>query len=87
MIPLLLTSLVLSATCLITTVSDVRVVHFINGNLGDNSFFDSVASGLDRAEKDLGVKMKTFQASYNKTNWSSALEAAASMEDYDIPVA
>jgi len=69
------------------TGSDVRVIHFINGNLGDNTFFDSVASGLDRAEKDLGVKMKTFHASYNKTNWCLALEAAASLEDYGILIA
>ena len=62
MMPLLLISLALAATCLITLISstfsataaecssqtghtEVRVIHFINGNLGDNTFFDSAASG------------------------------------------
>jgi basic membrane protein A len=104
MIPLLLISLALVATCLITLISstfsataaegssqtghtEVRVIHFINGNLGDNSFFDSAASGLDRAEKDLGVSVETIQAGYNKTNWQPTIDAAASRDDYDILIA
>jgi basic membrane protein A len=63
------------------------VIHFINGNLGDNSFFDSAASGLDRAEKDLGASVETIQANYNKTNWQPAIDAAASRDDYDILIA
>lgn len=104
MMPLLLISLALAATCLITLISstfsataaecssqtghtEVRVIHFINGNLGDNTFFDSAASGLDRAEKDLGASVETIQAGYNKTNWQPTIDVAASRDDYDILIA
>ena len=33
----------------------LRVVLYVNGTLGDKSFFDSAARGLEMAEEELGV--------------------------------
>ena len=45
--------------------SAVFVVHFINGALGDGSFFDSAARGIAEAEAELGIEVVTIEAGYN----------------------
>lgn len=59
----------------------VKVVHFINGAQGDESFFDSAVRGI--AEADFGVVATTIEAGYNSSAWGEKLEAAA-REDYDV---
>ncbi|WP_316968712.1 BMP family lipoprotein [Candidatus Methanocrinis alkalitolerans] len=60
------------------------VVHFINGALGDGSFFDSAARGIAEAEAELGIEVVTIEAGYNSSAWRELLEAAAAGEDYDL---
>ena len=64
--------------------SAVLVIHFINGALGDGSFFDSAARGIAEAEAELGIEVVTIEAGYNSSAWRELLEAAASGEDYDL---
>ncbi|RMF06001.1 MAG: BMP family ABC transporter substrate-binding protein, partial [Chloroflexi bacterium] len=64
----------------------LKVLLFINGVLGDKSFFDSAQRGMDRAEKELGAQTKTIEAGLDETQWESALVDAAANEDYDVLV-
>ncbi|MFO7632425.1 MAG: hypothetical protein R6W76_07800, partial [Caldilinea sp.] len=34
----------------------LRIVHFVNGVLGDKSFFDSAQRGIQRAADELGAQ-------------------------------
>ncbi len=62
----------------------VKVVHFINGAQGDESFFDSAVRGIAEAEADFGVEVATIEAGYNSSAWGEKLEEAAAGEDYDV---
>ena len=35
----------------------LKVLHFVNGALGDKSFFDSAQRGIDRAVAELGLSL------------------------------
>ena len=61
-----------------------KVINQINGLSGDKSFFDSAISGVNRAEKDFGVEVLTFEAGMDPAKWGPALEDAAANEDFDI---
>jgi len=52
----------------------VKVVPFINGARGDESFFDSAAA---EAEADFGIEVATIEAGYSPSAWGRQLEAAA----------
>ncbi len=62
----------------------LKVVLLINGVLGDQSFFDSAARGVNRARDELGVQVKIIEAGIDPARWEPALEDAAANEDYDI---
>lgn len=62
----------------------LKVILFINGFLGDKSFFDSAQRGVDRAAEELGVETKTIEATLDETQWEAAIVDAAANEDYDI---
>jgi basic membrane protein A len=62
----------------------VKVVHFINGAKGDESFFDSAVRGIEEAEADFGIEAATIEACYNSSTWGEQLEEAAAGEDYDV---
>ena len=62
----------------------LKVVLFINGVLGDKSFFDSAQRGVDRAEKELGIQSKTIEAGIDETNWESALIDTVANEEFDV---
>lgn len=64
----------------------LKVILFINGTLGDKSFFDSAQRGVDRAVAELGVEAKTIEASYDATQWEPSLVDAAANEDFDVMV-
>ena len=66
--------------------SDVlKIVNLINGNLGDKSFFDSSAYGMELIEEKYGdkVMVKTVEMTYDETKWEPTLLDAAD-EDWDI---
>ncbi len=62
----------------------LRVIHFVNGVLGDKSFFDSAQRGIDQAVAELGIESKTIEAGIDETTWEAALLDAAENEEYDI---
>ena len=62
----------------------LKVVLFINGVLGDKSFFDSAQRGIDRAKEELGIEAKTIEAGLDETTWEPALVDAAANEEYDV---
>lgn len=62
----------------------LKVVLFVNGVLGDKSFFDSAQRGVDRAKAELGIEAKTIEAGLDETQWEAALVDAAANEEYDV---
>ncbi|GAB4425095.1 MAG: BMP family ABC transporter substrate-binding protein [Anaerolineae bacterium] len=62
----------------------LKVVLFINGVLGDKSFFDSAQRGVDRAKAELGIESKTIEAGIDEVGWEAALVDAAANEEYDV---
>jgi basic membrane protein A len=62
----------------------LKVVLFINGVLGDKSFFDSAQRGIDRAVAELGVEAKTIEAGIDETTWEPAIVDAVANEEYDV---
>jgi basic membrane protein A len=64
----------------------LKVVLFINGVLGDKSFFDSAQRGVDRAKEELGIEAKTIEAGIDETQWEAALVDAAANEDFDLMI-
>ncbi len=63
---------------------NIRVINFLNGMQGDDSFFDSAVRGVSRAQQDLGLEVVTIEAGYDPAQWQPALEEVAAREDYDI---
>ncbi len=83
--PILIIALILIAP--FTANADdnaVKVIHFINGAQGDESFLDSAARGIAEAEEDFGIEATTIEAGYNTSSWGEQLEEAAAREDYDV---
>lgn len=62
----------------------LKVVLFINGVLGDKSFFDSAQRGVDRAIDELGIEAKTIEAGLDETQWEAAMIDAAANQDFDV---
>jgi len=64
----------------------LQVALFVNGTLGDRSFFDSAALGLRRAHAELGMATKTVEAGADPTGWEGALTDLVDGGDYDVIV-
>lgn len=62
------------------------VALVLHGNLGDKSFFDSAAAGVNQAAADLGVEVKIIEAGSDPSKWEPALLDAADA-GYDIVIA
>lgn len=76
----LLVSVVVAPGCKKTTTETqkkVKVTLYINGTLGDKSFFDSANRGLEMAVKDLGVDGKVIEGGYDPAKWQPDLEQLA----------
>jgi basic membrane protein A len=58
------------------TGEPLKVLLFVNGVLGDKSFFDSAQRGLDKAVAELGVEGKTKPS--GKPPWSTPLPTKSS---------
>ncbi len=61
----------------------LKVVLYLNGTLGDKSFFDSANRGMQMIEKDFGVEGKTIEGGYDPSKWEPDLEQL-SQGDWDI---
>lgn len=64
----------------------LKVLLFINGTLGDKSFFDSAKRGVDQAVTEFGIEADTIEATYDATQWEPALVDALANGDYDVIV-
>lgn len=62
----------------------LKVVHLVNGVLGDKSFFDSAERGVKKASEDFDIEYKTIEAGIDPAKWQPALEDAAANEEYDV---
>jgi basic membrane protein A and related proteins len=65
----------------------LRVALFINGTLGDKSFFDSAARGMAQARATLPVRTRVIEGGTDPTRWEAALADLADSGDYDVVVA
>jgi basic membrane protein A len=66
------------------SAAPLKVLLFVNGVLGDKSFFDSAQRGVDRAVAELGIEAETIEAGLDQTSWEAALTDAAANLEYDI---
>lgn len=64
----------------------LRVVLYVNGTLGDKSFFDSANEGLKKAAKELGVFTKVIEGGFDTARWEPDI-AQLSEGDWDIIIA
>ncbi|MGV8026574.1 MAG: BMP family protein [Anaerolineaceae bacterium] len=64
----------------------LKVIHLVNGVLGDKSFFDSAERGIKRASEEFGFEYKTIEMGTDPVAWESGLADAAANEDYDIMI-
>jgi basic membrane protein A len=64
----------------------IRVALYINGTLGDKSFFDSAHRGVEKAAADFGITTKTIEGTYEQANWEPDITQLAEGE-WDIVIA
>ena len=64
----------------------LKVVLYLNGTLGDKSFFDSASDGIKRAEKDLGIRAKVIEGGYDASRWEPDITQLCE-GDWDIIIA
>lgn len=83
---LVLVALTLPLTACNSDSSTTRVLLFINGTLGDQSFFDSAQRGVLEAEQELDIAAETIEAGYDSSQWEPRLSDALSRNRYDVVV-
>lgn len=64
-------------------VEKLRVAMFVNGALGDKSFWDSANAGVRRANTELGAEVRVVEGGFDVSSWEPALRRLA-QADYDI---
>jgi basic membrane protein A and related proteins len=64
----------------------LKVVLYINGTLGDKSFFDSAARGVQKAAKELPITAKVIEGTYDSSRWEPDL-AQLCEGDWDLIIA
>ncbi|MBK8047101.1 MAG: BMP family ABC transporter substrate-binding protein [Anaerolineales bacterium] len=64
----------------------LKVLNFVNGSLGDKSFFDSAQRGIEMARQELGIDAQTIEVAYDSTQYEPALVDALANNDFDVVV-
>lgn len=64
-------------------VEQLRIAMFVNGALGDKSFWDSANAGVQRAKSELGAETRVVEGGFDVSSWEPALRRLA-QADYDI---
>ncbi|HTP57813.1 MAG TPA: BMP family ABC transporter substrate-binding protein, partial [Spirochaetia bacterium] len=64
----------------------LKVVLYINGTLGDKSFFDSANRGVLKAAKELPITAKVVEGTYDASRWEPDL-AQLCEGDWDLIIA
>ena len=66
--------------------ADTKVVHIVNGTLGDKSFTDSAHRGLTKAAEEFGFELVTSEAGTDPAKWEPAFMDAVQDPDVDVLV-
>lgn len=69
-----------------TEENPLKVALVVHGNLGDKSFFDSAAAGVEKAEAELPVDVTIIEAGYDRGRWQPAI-ADATDQGFDVVIA
>lgn len=69
-----------------TEENPLSVALVLHGTLGDKSFFDSAAAGVEKAVAELPVEVKIIEAGYDRGRWQPALADAVDT-GYDVIIA
>lgn len=64
----------------------LKVVLYVNGTLGDKSFFDSANRGVEQARDEFGIMTKTIEGGYAPDRWEPDI-AQLCEGDWDIIIA
>jgi len=62
---------------------NLKIIHYVNGTLGDKSFFDSAHRGLEMVIKEFGVSGRTIEGGYDPASWEPDIQQL-SEGDWDI---
>jgi basic membrane protein A len=62
---------------------NIKVACYLNGNLGDLSFWDSAARGFDKAQKEMGFTGKLIEGGFDPANWEPDI-TELSNQDWDL---
>ena len=62
----------------------LRIACLINGELGDKSFFDSAAKGLQLMEDKMKAETKIIEMQYNAAVWEPTLDDISNSGYYDL---
>jgi len=65
----------------------LRVALFVNGTLGDKSFFDAAARGVRQAAASLPLRARVVEGGVDPTRWQAALADLADSGEHDVIVA
>ncbi len=63
----------------------LKIIHYVNGTLGDKSFFDSAHRGLEMVKKEFGVIGRTIEGGYDPAAWEPDIQQL-SEGDWDIVI-
>jgi basic membrane protein A len=69
-----------------TKDNPLKVALVLHGTLGDKSFFDSAAAGMEKAKAELPVEVKIIELGYDRAKWQPGLMDAADT-GYDVIIA
>lgn len=69
-----------------TADNPLKVALVLHGTLGDKSFFDSAAAGMEKARAELPVDVKIIELGYDRSKWQPGLADAAD-SGYDVIIA
>lgn len=64
----------------------LRVVLYVNGTLGDQSFFDSANRGMERAIEEFGIVGRTVEGGWDPANWQPDIAQLAE-GNWDVVIA
>ncbi len=64
--------------------AETKVIHVVNGTLGDKSFTDSAHRGLTKAAEEFGFELVTSEAGVDPAKWEPAFQDAVQDPDSDV---
>ena len=64
--------------------AETKVIHVVNGTLGDKSFTDSAHRGLTKAAEEFGFELVTNEAGTDPAKWEPAFQDAVQDPDSDV---